>query len=61
MAASACRKCNNDFSIDEEYLGCLLECVIAGSTAPEKLHSRPCKTQNTNRICNEAAMSGRHA
>ncbi len=23
--------------------------------------SRPCKTQNTNRICNEAAMSGRHA
>ena len=25
MAASACRKCNNDFSIDEEYLACLLE------------------------------------
>jgi hypothetical protein len=38
MAASACRQCNNDFSIDEEYLACLLECVIAGSTAPEKLH-----------------------
>ena len=38
MAASACRKCNNDFSFDEEYLACLLECVISGSTAPEQLH-----------------------
>lgn len=38
MAASACRQCNNDFSIDEEYLACLLECVIAGSATPEQLH-----------------------
>ncbi|HDR8993307.1 MULTISPECIES: hypothetical protein [Burkholderia cepacia complex] len=38
MAASACRKCNNSFSLDEEYLAGLLECVIAGDTAPEKLH-----------------------
>ncbi len=38
MAASACRKCNNDFSVDEEYLACLLECVISGSTSPEQLH-----------------------
>lgn len=38
MTASACRKCNNDFSIDEEYLACLIECIIAGSTAPESLH-----------------------
>ena len=38
MAASACRKCNNDFSIDEEYLACLLECVVAGSAAPKNLH-----------------------
>jgi len=37
MAASACRKCNNGLSLDEEYLACLLECVIAGDTAPEKL------------------------
>ncbi len=37
MAAPACRKCNNEFSIDEEYLACLLECVIAGDTTPEKL------------------------
>lgn len=38
MAASACRKCNNGLSLDEEYLACLLECVIAGDTQPEKLH-----------------------
>lgn len=37
MAAPACRKCNNEFSIDEEYLACLLECVITGDTAPDKL------------------------
>jgi hypothetical protein len=38
MAASACRKCNNGLSLDEEYLACLLECVIAGDTDPEKLY-----------------------
>lgn len=38
MAAPACRKCNNGLSLDEEYLACLLECVIAGDIAPEKLH-----------------------
>jgi hypothetical protein len=38
MTASACRQCNNDFSLDEEYLACLLECVIAGDSLPEKLH-----------------------
>ena len=38
MAAPACRECNNGLSLDEEYLACLLECVIAGDTAPEKLH-----------------------
>lgn len=38
MAASACRKCNNALSLDEEYLAGLLECVIAGDTASENLH-----------------------
>lgn len=38
MAAPACRECNNGLSLDEEYLACLLECVIAGDTVPEKLH-----------------------
>lgn len=38
MAAPACRDCNNGLSIDEKYLACLLECVIAGVAAPESLY-----------------------
>jgi hypothetical protein len=38
MTSPACRRCNNGLSLDEQYLACLLECVIAGDTAPEKLH-----------------------
>jgi hypothetical protein len=30
----ACRSCNESFSLDEEYLACLLACIIAGSTDP---------------------------
>lgn len=33
----ACRACNNGFSLDEEYFACLVECVIAGTTDPEKV------------------------
>jgi hypothetical protein len=31
----ACRACNKSISRDEEYLACLLECVLAGSTHVE--------------------------
>jgi len=30
----ACRECNDSFSLYEEYLACLLGCVLAGSTSP---------------------------
>jgi hypothetical protein len=33
----ACRTCNSGFSIDEEYLACLISCVLAGSTEPDAL------------------------
>jgi hypothetical protein len=33
----ACSDCNGSFSLDEEYLACFLECVIAGSANPELL------------------------
>lgn len=33
----ACRSCNNGFSLDEEYLACLIESVIAGSTDPDSI------------------------
>ena len=33
----ACRACNSKFSVDEEYLACFLECVLAGSVDPERV------------------------
>lgn len=33
----ACNKCNQDFSKDEEYFACLIECVLRGTTEPVKL------------------------
>lgn len=33
----ACRSCNNSFSRDEEYLACLIESVLAGSTDPARI------------------------
>jgi hypothetical protein len=29
----SCAKCNQGFSLDEEYLACFLECVLAGSSS----------------------------
>jgi hypothetical protein len=34
--AEACSKCNGSFSADEEYLSCLVECVIHGTTEPDE-------------------------
>lgn len=33
----SCRSCNNGFSLDEEYLACLIEAVISGSSDPESI------------------------
>ncbi len=37
MGSPSCLRCNQDASLDEEYLACLLECAISGSTDPESL------------------------
>lgn len=34
---SSCRSCNIGFSLDEEYCACLVECIICGSTDPQKI------------------------
>jgi len=34
---AACSSCNNSFSRDEEYLACLIESAIAGSTEPDRI------------------------
>jgi hypothetical protein len=33
----ACQSCNNSFSLDEQYLACLIECAITGSAVPDLL------------------------
>jgi hypothetical protein len=33
----SCYRCNNEYSRDEEYVACLLDCVITGSTDPDKV------------------------
>jgi len=32
-----CAPCNQSFSLDEEYLACFLECVVCGTTDPDRL------------------------
>ncbi len=36
----ACAECNNSFSLDEQYLACLIECALCGSATPDGV-SRP--------------------
>lgn len=33
----ACKKCNEDLSLDEEYFACLIECILCGTTEIDKL------------------------
>ena len=41
----SCAKCNRDFSIDEEYVACLIECVIQGTSSPnDKFREKVAKT-----------------
>ena len=40
----ACRKCNISFSEDEEYVACLIESIISGTTNPK--HIRRSKVSN---------------
>ena len=40
----ACNKCNHSFSLDEEYLACLIECAKKGSIDPQFI--RRCKIRN---------------
>lgn len=37
IVVPACSACNTSFSANEEYLACLISCVIAGSTEPEMM------------------------
>lgn len=48
--ASSCAACNSGFSDDEEYLACLVECVLAGEVEPSLIErSSVAKTLAGNR------------
>lgn len=34
---AACWSCNNSFSIDEEYVACIVACMMSGTTEPEHI------------------------
>lgn len=55
----ACRRCNNVISKDEEYLACLLECVLAGEVVPSMFLRE--KIANCLRRSPALAESIRHA
>ena len=44
-----CEACNNGFSDDEPYLACLIECILAGSTEPDRLSREKVKRIFTKR------------
>lgn len=39
----ACSRCNQSFSVDEEYLACLIECTLAGSVSPNDMEREKIK------------------
>jgi hypothetical protein len=39
----ACSTCNQGFSLDEEYLACLLDCVLSGTVSPDGLQREKVK------------------
>jgi hypothetical protein len=40
MSSPACWRCNNGFSADEEYLACLLECIVVGDVDPSRMRPK---------------------
>jgi hypothetical protein len=57
----ACRACNESFSRDEEYLACLLECVLAGAIRVEAFQRSKIRKILTQKPALAAALeAGRH-
>jgi len=52
MVCTSCFDCNNRLSLDEEYLACFLECVIAGDVNPAKM----CRPRIARTLTQNAAL-----
>ncbi|MBV6494948.1 MAG: hypothetical protein DYH05_03930 [Acidobacteria bacterium ACB1] len=56
----ACHSCNNRISRDEEYLACLIECIICGTTDPAKVsRTKIAQTLERNARLRREIESGR--
>lgn len=53
----ACTECNNAASADEEYLACLVECVICGTTTPASLRREKVRRILTQRPALQAKLA----
>jgi hypothetical protein len=40
LVCPSCLSCNQRFSLDEEYLACLIECILIGDVDPRKVERR---------------------
>jgi hypothetical protein len=40
LVSPSCLSCNQGFSLDEEYLACLIECVLIGDVDPAKIERK---------------------
>jgi hypothetical protein len=56
----ACLDCNNSASADEEYLACLIECVIQGTTEPAILGREKIRRLLTERPALQAKLTAAH-
>jgi len=45
-----CEKCNQDFSLDEEYFACAIECILHGTTDLDKLKREKIKSILSKKI-----------
>jgi hypothetical protein len=48
LVVPACKRCNNEISADENYLACMVECALCGSSKPQEV-----KREKIRRILTE--------
>ncbi len=56
----ACHKCNEGFSVDEEYVACLIDCVISETTSPEKVQREKVRRILLNKPALTAKLAAAH-
>jgi hypothetical protein len=57
---SSCHRCNSGFSLDEEYVACLIDCVVCGSIDPATVHREKVKASLRHSPAIAARISARH-